>query len=310
MKISTAARKQNNFSSIGSTSAINLTRQYNLVKEKSTTDASAGYVKLANNQIIMATAERVWVNRPDTVNQHDFLVQLPPENLRSIAITKKLLDTAILLGKQAAYDCQQSPQLNKTNWVWSLIGQYHLTHPTPQLMRQAARRFKLQSRHQLAEWATEKALEETGHDRLALRDLQSLGYEAEALVRAFMPSSAKILVDYFVRSVENSDPIASVGYSYTLERVALAIQESHIQAIEAILPSGINATRCLRVHSSIGSDVEHVAETLDMIAKLTLAERNSIASACFETAKRYFTIRENDYPPVEKLQQMLQPFKG
>jgi pyrroloquinoline quinone (PQQ) biosynthesis protein C len=172
-------------------------------------------------------------------------------------------------------------------------------------MQEAARRFAAEDHEQLAEWAEQKALEETGHDRLALLDIQSLGYQAEAVVKAFVPPSAKVLVDYFIRSVQTSDPIGAVGYSYTLERVALAVKEKHIQTIEAIIPSGINATRCLRVHSSIGSDVEHVEETIAMVARLTPAKRRKIAIACYETAILYFSSRENDYPSTDELQQKL-----
>ncbi|VEP12982.1 conserved hypothetical protein [Hyella patelloides LEGE 07179] len=283
-----------------------------VLREQPVTDSSVvDSVRLNQNQIIMATADRVWVYSPDSGNHNNFLPQpsTSNSNIGNIEATKKLLDTAIILGKRAASVERRLPDLNLTTWIWSLVSQYHTTQPTPQLMKEAAQRFEVKGRHCLAEWAEEKALEETGHDRLALLDIQSLGYQAQAVVNTFMPPSAKVLVDYFIRSVQTSDPIRVVGYSYTLERIALAVQEKHIQAIEAIIPSGINATRCLRVHSSIGSDVEHVAENLEIIAASTPAERNDIAIACYETAKRYFSIRENDYPSTTEQQQKLEAFK-
>lgn len=279
-----------------------------VLREQSIADNSVvECVRLTGNRIIMATADRVWVR--SSVDDNNFLSRSPTGNTKSVEITKKLLDTAIILGKRAASVERQLPALNLTNWIWSLISQYHLTHPTPQLMREAARRFKAQSRKQLVEWANEKAIEETGHDKLALLDIKSLGYEAQALVNTFMPSSAKVLVDYFIRSVQTTDPIKAVGYAYTLERIALAVKEKHIRAIEAIIPSGINATRCLRVHSSIGSDVEHVEEALEMIAQLSSAERNLISLACYETAKLYFSTRKDNYLSTTELKHKLQPFK-
>ena len=265
------------------------------------------YIQITARSAIAVTEDSVWVRTFS--DGSSFPIQPPTNNIYSIETTKKLLDTAIVLGKRVASVERQLPGLSVENWLWSLIGQYHLTHPTPQLMREAARRFKAQGRQQLAEWAEEKAIEETGHDRLALLDIQSLGYQAQALVDTYMSPSTKASIDYFIRSVRTGDPIKVVGYAYTLERIALAVKEKHIQAIENILPSGINATRCLRVHSSVGSDVEHVDEALETIAQLSFAERTQIAIACYETAKLYFSSHENDYPSATELKQKLQPFR-
>lgn len=263
--------------------------------------------RINDRQTIVVTEDGVWVrsfNRDCSLPTQSF-----PNNIDSIETTKKLLDTAIVLGKRAASVEQGLPALSVTNWVWSLINQYHSTHSTPVLMEEASIHFAAQGNKHLAAWAEQKAIEETGHDRLALLDIESLGYKAQALVQAFMSPSAKSLLDYFVSSVENPDPIGVAGYSYTLERISLAVKKRHIQAIEAIIPSGINATRCLRVHSSIGSDVEHVDEALEMMAELTSAQRSRIAIACYETAKLYFSSHENDYPSASELEHKLQPFR-
>ena len=265
------------------------------------------YIQITDTQAIAVTEDSVWVHT--STNDSSFS-RCSTSDLNSLETTKKLLDTAIVMGKRVASVERQLPSLSVENWVWSLIGQYHVTHPTPQLMREAARQFEKQGRNCLAEWAAEKAQEETGHDRLALLDIQSLGYQAQALVDTYMSPSTKALIDYFIRSARTGDPIKVVGYAYTLERIALAVKEKHIQAIENILPSGINATRCLRVHSSIGSDVEHVDEALETIALLSSAERTNIAIACYETARLYFSTHEQDFPSATELQQKLQPFRA
>lgn len=268
------------------------------------------YVILSDNQFILATVDRVWVYSRDSIYDRQFSTQLSNTNtIKDIRILQKLLDTAIVLGKRAASLKQKPPTVSLPIWIWSLISQYHLTHPTPKLMREAAKRFDFKGQEFLAEWAEQKAFEETGHDRLALQDIRSLGYRAEAVVNAFMPPSAKLLVDYFVNCAQASDPIGVLGYSYTLERIALAVEKKHIQVIKATLPSGVDATRCLRVHSSLGSDVEHVEETLKTVAKLTQDERNQIALTCYETAKLYFSSHYNDFPSTTELQHKLQSFK-
>jgi pyrroloquinoline quinone (PQQ) biosynthesis protein C len=264
------------------------------------------WVRIAPDKVVVATADRVWLYRPSSGDNSNFLAQ-PRSGASSVATTQKLLDTSIVLAKRAILSSHRPPALNPTRWIWHLAGQYHLTHFTPQLMQKAAQIFAAAGRYSLAQWATQKAIEERGHDRLALLDIQSLGYKAEAVVEALVPLSAEVLLDYFTRSVESSDPISCVGYSYTLERLALAISEEYIQAVETLLPLGTNATRCLRVHSGVGSDVEHVEETVELIAALTPEERTCVAIACYETALLYFSSPQRGYPSDEKLQQILRP---
>jgi len=68
-------------------------------------------------------------------------------------------------------------------------------------------------------------------------------------------------------------------------------------AIEAIVPSGTMATRCLRVHSAIGSDARHVASSIDVVARLSPADRTAVMHAAFETAARITS--PTDYPGDE-----------
>ena len=264
------------------------------------------WVHIAPDKVVVATADRVWLYRPSCGERSDFLAQ-PKSGASSVAITQKFLDTSIVLAKRAILSSHRPSALSRTRWIWHLAGQYHLTHSTPRLMQKAAQLFAATSRESLAQWAAQKAIEERGHDRLALLDIQSLGYKAEAVVQALVPPSSEILLDYFTRSVQASDPISCVGYSYTLERLALAISEEHIQAIETLLPPGTNATRCLRVHSSVGSDMEHVEETVELVAGLTSEERTRVAIACYETAQLYFSSSQRSCPSDEELQQILRP---
>lgn len=263
------------------------------------------WARVAPDKVVVATTDRVWVYRPSCDDSSDFFAQ-PMNTTGSVATTQKLLDTAIVLAKRAV-SSDRRPVSSLLLWVWRLAGQYHLTHSTPRLMEEAARRFAASGRESLAKWAAQKAIEESGHDRLALLDIQSLGYDAEAVVQTLVPPSAQALLDYFTRSVQATDPIGCVAYSYTMERFALAIGEKHIQAVEALLPPGTCATRCLRVHSSIGSDVEHVEETIKLVASLSPQERTNIAIACYETALLRFSSSQYNYPSDQELQQVLKP---
>ncbi len=263
---------------------------------------------VAPDQVAVKTANRTWVHQPDALRIADPRAK-KLVRAESVAKTRKLLDGAIALAWHTVKSNCRPPALTPTRWVWRLAGSYHLTHLTPQLMAEAAKRFAASGRKSLAQWATEKAREEAGHDRLALLDIQFMGYQAEAVVEALIPPAAEALVNYFIRSVWNRDPINCVGYSYTMERLALGIGEKYIQRVEALLPPNIQATRCLRVHSSVGADAEHVEETVEMVAELDPQERNHVAAACYETALLCFSPPKENYISDEELQNVLRPLQ-
>lgn len=276
------------------------------VSRYSSTLTDVEWAQINPGTVIVATAERSVLCQSGSIE--DRFTQ-PMNCPGSVATSKKLLDGAIAAAKYAVNSNVRPPALTATRWVWRLAGLYHQTHPIPQLMEEAARRFEQAGHSFLAQWATEKAKEEAGHDLLALRDIQSLGYDAEAVVKKLVPPSVKVLIDYFSRSIQDLDPIDCVGYAYTMERLALGVDEHYIQKVKALLPPNIQATSCLKVHSSLGSDTAHTEDTVEMIAGLTSLERTRIARACFETALLCFSPPNNDYISDEELQQVLQPLK-
>src|SRR5262249_21781301 len=93
------------------------------------------------------------------------------------------------------------------------------------------------------------------------------------------------LVGLFKRLAEGAAPISVLGYAYALERCALAKTPEAIAAIEAIIPPGTMATRCLRVHSAVGTDAGHVRQSLDFIARLDGTDRAPTAGAASEAAE-------------------------
>ncbi len=264
------------------------------------------WAQISPSKVVVATEDRAWLYQPQSAE--DPFAQ-PMKVVGNFATTKRLLDTAIAAAKFAVKSNVRPPALTLSRWIWRLAGAYHQTSPVPNLMKDAAKGFAAHSRFDLEKWALEKAEEEKGHDLLALKDIQSLGYNAEAVVKTLVPPAAVALMDYFTRSVQDRDPIDCVGYTYTMERLSLGIDEDYIQKIEAILPPKINATRCLRVHSSIGADAGHVDENVSMIAGLSASERTRIARACYETALMCFSPPPRDYISNEELQQILEPLK-
>ena len=264
------------------------------------------WAQIAPGKVIVATEDRSWLYQPRT--ESDRFSQ-PMEGAGSVATTRKLLDGAIGSAKYAVNSDIRPPALTAARWIWRLASAYHMTHSVPRLLEEASQKFASKGHSILAQWAIEKAMEETGHDLLALRDIQSLGYDAEAVVKALVPPAAVVLINYFTRSVQDDDPIDSVGYSYTMERLALGINEEYIQKVEALLTPNTNATRCLRVHSSVGADTDHVEETVEMVAELTVKERVRIARACYETALMCFSSPSHNYISDTEIQQIIEPLK-
>ena len=265
------------------------------------------WAQIAPGKVVVATRNRAWLYQPRSAEDP---FARPMQGTGSFATTQKLLDTAIAAAKCAIASQVRPPALTSTRWVWRLASAYHLTSPVPELLRNAARGFAANGHFELEQWALEKAHEETGHDRLALQDIKSLGYNPEAVVDTLIPPAAKALMDYFTRSTQDSNPIDCVGYTYTMERLSLGIGEDYIQKVEEIIPSNINATRCLRVHSSLGADAGHTEENVYLIAKLSASERTRIARACYETALMCFSPPPGDYISDEQLLAILQPLKN
>ncbi|HKO53209.1 MAG TPA: hypothetical protein VJV79_36115, partial [Polyangiaceae bacterium] len=159
---------------------------------------------------------------------------------------------------------------------------------TRRLLPMVARRFAQSGRRALAAWAEQKINEEFGHEQLALRDLSELGYRARGLVSAFVPARAAAWVALFERLAAADAPVGCVGYAHALERLALLRGPAEVSAIEQGLPTNVNATRCLRVHSALGGDAHHVRTNVTTTAALNADERRAIAHACYLTARIYF----------------------
>ncbi|MEM8722616.1 MAG: hypothetical protein AAGE84_25560 [Cyanobacteria bacterium P01_G01_bin.39] len=271
-----------------------------------TSSTQIEWANIAPGKVIVATEHEVWLHTLTGVEDRFWE---PMTGAGNIATTYRLLDGAMAAAKLAVACDSRPPDLTYNRLVWQLAGAYQITHATPPGMEKARQNFASAANHSLSNWAADKVQEETGHDQLALLDIQSLGYRAADLVENIFPPAAKVLVDYFNRSVNDSNPIDCVGYTYALERLSLGAKSEHIQTIEAMLPPGVNATRCLRVHSSVGADAEHVEENVEIIAELSSSERTRIVRACYETALLIFSPPQNGYLSSRELEDKLKPFK-
>jgi hypothetical protein len=249
-------------------------------------------LRLPNGDWVLANTRQVWLHRDILPGMNALVEHLSepgdPERLRQL-----------LAGVLSAALRQRrpTPTQETATWrrhVWSLATSYQTTHATPPTMTRVAEGFEAAGRKALADWCRHVADEESGHDALALRDLTALGLRAEALVAEVRPTNALALVDLFQSLADGAEPVAVLGYAYVLERIALFTTLEQVQAIEASLPPGVKATRCLRVHSAAGTDVRHVRESLEFIATLPAPDRQAIMRGAFATAS--LMAAAPDYP--------------
>jgi hypothetical protein len=200
------------------------------------------------------------------------------------ASTVRLLDGAINLGFRGIENPGVTPQPTIPAYIAALVGAYHTSVDTPRNLQCAATRFMELGRPEVAAYLEQRAREETGHDRLALKDLRALGVAAERLVANYIPEGIKPLCKRFDELCADKYPIGSIGYSYCLERIAALKQKSDIDKAQTLCPTGADATRFLRSHSSLGSEVSHVEETIQFVASLPANDRIRVIQEVYESA--------------------------
>jgi pyrroloquinoline quinone (PQQ) biosynthesis protein C len=233
--------------------------------------------------IIARESGEVWFYTPDD-DKDTGPFATPMTGAGTAGSTVGLLDGAINLGFARIRENLAAPTPSLVGYVVALIGAYHTSVDTPRNLMRAARRFEELGRPEVAAYLEERAREETGHDRLALKDLRALGMPAERLVANFIPEGLKPLCKRFDDLCAEDYPIGSIGYSYCLERIAALKQEGDIAKVKVLCPEGVDATRFLRSHSSLGSEVMHVEETIAFVASLPADDRTKVVRETYESA--------------------------
>jgi hypothetical protein len=252
------------------------------------------WLEISPELTLVATATRAFLHVPQAFGADPFRAPMRADG--SPETTHWLLEGAIAAAGRAfhaqrsaiAADHDSLEPVSSSYWAYRLAGYFHTTYATRRLLPLLRQRFADSGRSALAQWAEQKIAEEAQHDELALRDLSELGYRAQALVGALVPPRAAAWVALFEQLAKASDPVGSVGYAHALERLALLRGPAEVRAIEQSLPPGVNATRCLRVHSALGSDSHHVRTNVTTTAALSADERRAVAKACYLTARIYF----------------------
>ena len=243
------------------------------------------WVKVTDDiSIIARESGEVWFHTPSGTKEIADPFAMPMTGVGSAGSTVGLLDGAINLGFVAIERRLARPEPTVAAYIVALVGAYHTSVDTPRNLRRAASRFSELGRPEVAAYLEERAREETGHDRLALKDLRALGVPGERLVANYIPEGIKPLCKRFDDLCAEEYPIGSIGYSYCLERIAALKQEADIARVRTLCPEGVDATRFLRSHSSLGSEASHVAETIEFVATLPASDRIKVVQETYESS--------------------------
>ncbi|WP_407116702.1 hypothetical protein [Bradyrhizobium sp. LMG 9283] len=238
----------------------------------------------SDTSIVARESGEVWFHVPGGTEEKVDPFATPMTGVGSAGSTVGLLDGAINLGFSGIEERLARPDPTIPGYIVALVGAYHTSVDTPRNLRRAAARFNELGRLEVAAYLEERAREETGHDRLALKDLRALGVPGERLVASFIPVGIKPLCKRFDDLCIQDYPIGCIGYSYCLERIAALKQETDIEKVRAICPPDVDATRFLRSHSSLGSEATHVEETIKFVASLPANDRIRVVQETYESA--------------------------
>lgn len=226
----------------------------------------------------------VWFHTRNSTNEDIDPFAAPMTGTGAAGSTVRLLDAAINLGFAGIETRLARREPTLAAYIVALVGCYHTSVHTPRNLCRAADRFNELGRPEVAVYLEDRAHEETGHDRLALKDLRALGVPAERLVANFVPEGVKPLCQRFDDLCFRDYPIGCIGYAYCLERISALKQKSDVDAVRALCPGSVDATRFLRTHSGLGSEVAHVEEAIKFIASLPANDRISVVQETYELA--------------------------
>jgi hypothetical protein len=198
--------------------------------------------------------------------------------------TGALLSGAVTFGLGRDPGATKNCATSLPKYVLDLVGSYHNSRRTVGNYLKAAKRFRSLNRPDIAPYLERHAREENGHERLALRDLRALNLPAERIVENLVPEGVASLCELFDRLSFSDYPIGCIGYSYFFESSAAKRTKADVDAMQALCPEGVDASRFMRAHSSLASEVDHVEDMINFIASLPAFDRAEIVKATYTTA--------------------------
>ena len=148
---------------------------------------------------------------------------------------------------------------------------YHFVNRTPVHLRLAAARMDSAGEEgQLRERFLRHAKEESGHDLWALRDLEALGEDIEAVKASDPLPFTAALIAYEHYTVTQQNPKSILGLEFAMEGLTAKAGGAAVQAIQAKLGIPDNAVTFFLKHAQL--DAHHVEDDIKVISRFIDSE--------------------------------------
>jgi hypothetical protein len=269
---------------------------------------SMQWVQLGNGEILAASSRGAWLQESQ-LGAFAFDRPMSSSLAADRGTTRHLLDGAIAAAERATPPAPE-PVMTARRWAWLLVNQWYTAHHSVALLPAAIERYRASGRLDLAEFAEHKLVEEQGHDQLSLADLMALGYDARAAVESVpVATNVKAAVGHARACVHGEHPVDFIGYIYALERCVIRISPERLEALDAMLPAGVDATSAVRAHAT-AFDLGHVDDLVAFVAGLAAEDRTRVALSAHRTTAAVCAASPGQQPSDAELEHWFAPFRG
>lgn len=239
------------------------------------------WVHLGADGLLVASSRRAWL-QPLELDVLALGTSMPASLPGTPDTTRQLLDGALAAAERSS-PVRTAPRMTLQRWAWELVNQRYVATNSIALLAEAHDRYGRLGRRDLAEFTLRRLEGERGHDQFPLDDLVALGYDVEQVLREVPPAAAaRALIDYAARCVRGAEPVEFLGYIYSMERHVIRLSAEWFEALDEIVPAGVDAASGLRAHVS-KLDIEHVDEAISFFADLPAGDRARVALGCYRT---------------------------
>lgn len=280
----------------------------NLIAYANSSPSIVDSFELPNGRLVVADQEQFKIIvKSDLTSQTAILSSSKISDDINIKRTQQLILGVFTAAWLEPVDAKQRPKkadYSLPRYVYSLAASKVTIDSTPPMMRSTVK--NLISKKAPVAWVhffEQMATDEDGHEITPVADINALGISAVSFFKDYQPAGTVKLVQYGWKLSGSSEPVATLGYAYALQRSSLLLNKKIVDKIEAIIPVGVVANRSLRLHSGVGQNAKHVAEAEEFIATLPPQAKESVLLAIFETIS--ILKRSDSYPGDEEMKKII-----
>ncbi len=167
-----------------------------------------------------------------------------------VAAWNKNLD---VMARSKAFELMSTGTITRRQYAAILRQIFHNVRENPQIMTLATSRFRGEQR-EVIKPMMRHALAESGHEKLALHDIEALGEDVSSIPYERPLPATFALRASLMHMIEHHEPVACLGYMFHLEYTPTQLGRKYIAALEK---SGIprSAMSFLEEHAEV--DVAH-----------------------------------------------------